>query len=150
MKKRSIPLFLSTWFMTSNALASSTYDLTVEVKDFRSARGEVIFSLFNQKEDWLNKDRIFRKQTIPVGSPITTLTFENIPAGTYALSILHDENGDGKMQTRFLGIPAEGLAISNDASFQFGPPRFSDARFSLEEDTKIQCSVTYFSFPGVQ
>lgn len=53
-----------------------------------------------------------------------------MPAGDYALSIVHDENGNGKLDTR-LFIPREGFAFSNNPRIMFGPPSFSSARFTL-------------------
>jgi uncharacterized protein (DUF2141 family) len=31
--------------------------------------------------------------------------FEDIPPGTYALTVIHDENMNGKPDTKWLGIP---------------------------------------------
>jgi uncharacterized protein (DUF2141 family) len=33
--------------------------------------------------------------------------FEDIPPGTYALAVVHDENMNGKLDTNWLGIPTE-------------------------------------------
>lgn len=32
-------------------------------------------------------------------------SFLDIPSGTYALAVIHDENMDGKLNTNFLGAP---------------------------------------------
>jgi uncharacterized protein (DUF2141 family) len=53
-----------------------------------------------------------------------------MPAGAYALSVIHDENGNGRLDTR-LGIPREGFAFSNNPRIWFGPPSFESARFLL-------------------
>ena len=55
--------------------------------------------------------------------------FEDIPAGTYALAVVHDENMNGKLDTNWLGIPVEGYGFSNDAKSLNGAPSFSDASF---------------------
>jgi uncharacterized protein (DUF2141 family) len=52
------------------------------------------------------------------------------PPGAYALSVIHDENGNGRLDTR-LGIPREGFAFSNNPRIWFGPPSFASARFQL-------------------
>ena len=150
MINRIFVLFCSMLLLCESASASSVFDLTVEVDDFRNTKGELIVSLFDEKRDWLNEHKIFKKQTIPVSSPVTSITFKGLPSGNYAVSILHDENADGKMETRFFGIPAEGLAISNDAPFHFGPPRFKEAQFVVTENMTIQCSMSYFSLAGKQ
>jgi uncharacterized protein (DUF2141 family) len=61
--------------------------------------------------------------------------FENIPAGTYALVILHDENMNGKLDTNWLGVPREGYGFSRDAKAAFAAPSFSDASFEYNGET---------------
>ena len=59
-----------------------------------------------------------------------TFRFDNLPQGSYALTALHDENGNGKLDT-FLGIPREGFAFSNNPRIGFGPPAYERVRFSI-------------------
>lgn len=58
--------------------------------------------------------------------------FEDIPPGTYALAVIHDENMNGVLDTNALGIPREGYGFSNDARAWFGPPSFADASFHYD------------------
>jgi uncharacterized protein (DUF2141 family) len=58
--------------------------------------------------------------------------FEDIPPGTYALAVIHDENMNGKLDTNWLGIPKEGYGFSNDARASLGAPAFSDASFQYD------------------
>jgi uncharacterized protein (DUF2141 family) len=60
-----------------------------------------------------------------------TLHIADIPAGTYAIQAFHDENGDGKLNRNFIGIPEEGIGFSNDAPMHFGPPDFAAAAFTV-------------------
>ena len=55
--------------------------------------------------------------------------FEDIPPGTYALAVIHDENMNGKLDTNAFGIPREGYGFSNDAKAWFGAPSFEAASF---------------------
>jgi uncharacterized protein (DUF2141 family) len=58
--------------------------------------------------------------------------FEDIPSGTYALAVIHDEDMDGKLDTNWLGIPTEGYGFSNDAKALLGGPSFSAASFPYD------------------
>jgi uncharacterized protein (DUF2141 family) len=58
--------------------------------------------------------------------------FEDIPPGTYAMAVIHDENMNGKLDTNLLGIPTEGYGFSNDAKGVFGAPSFSAASFPYD------------------
>lgn len=55
--------------------------------------------------------------------------FEDIPPGTYAMAVIHDENMNGKLDTNSVGIPTEGYGFSNDARGVVGGPSFSAASF---------------------
>ena len=61
--------------------------------------------------------------------------FEDIPAGTYALVVLHDENMNGKVDTNWLGIPKEGYGFSKDAKAPLAPPSFATASFAYDGGT---------------
>ena len=60
------------------------------------------------------------------------------PAGEYAVAIVHDENGNGRLDTSWLGIPKEGLGTSNNARGRLGPPKYRDAKFSVGADGAVQ------------
>ena len=51
----------------------------------------------------------------------------------YAVAVIHDENGNAKLDT-FAGIPKEGFGFSRNPAIGFGPPRFAAARFTLDGD----------------
>lgn len=59
-----------------------------------------------------------------------TLRFDNLPSGTYALALIHDENGNGKLDT-VMGIPREGFGFSNNPAIRFGPPSFKSASVGI-------------------
>ena len=72
----------------------------------------------------------FRTATFPVVEGTTTVSFDEVPHGEYALWICHDEDADGKLKSNFVGMPKEGVGVS-------GPPpsfipSYDEARFTLE------------------
>ena len=58
------------------------------------------------------------------------LKFDGLPSGTYALALIHDENGNGKLDT-MMGIPKEGFGFSNNPAIRFGPPSFKSAEVAV-------------------
>lgn len=75
------------------------------------------------------------KRTIPAASP--SLRLEGLAPGTYAVAVIHDANGNAKLDT-MLGIPREGFGFSRNPRIGFGPPRFSAAGFPLAGGTELQ------------
>lgn len=63
--------------------------------------------------------------------------FGGVAPGRYAIAVFHDENGNGKLDRNFMGIPKEGVGASNDAVGSFGPPKFDAARFYYPGDRSV-------------
>jgi uncharacterized protein (DUF2141 family) len=61
--------------------------------------------------------------------------FPNVSYGEYALAAYHDENDNHRLDLSVIGIPKEGIAISNDAKGLF-LPRFKDAKIYINSPTK--------------
>ncbi len=61
--------------------------------------------------------------------------FEDIPPGPYAITVIHDENMNGKLGTNWQGIPREGYGFSNDVKALLGAPPFSPASFQYDGRT---------------
>ncbi|MCO5725363.1 DUF2141 domain-containing protein [Robiginitalea marina] len=69
---------------------------------------------------------------------VLTFQFPNVSQGVYAVSILHDLNGNERMDFQPGGMPSEPYAMSgNDMSM--GPPSFESARFTVgTEDVSLR------------
>ena len=78
-----------------------------------------------------------RAVTRTVSATQEMVRFGGLPPGSYAVAIIHDENGNAKLDT-FAGIPREGFGFSRNPALGFGPPRFAAARFELGRDAAAQ------------
>ena len=118
---------------TSPAQAQEARDqavLTVHLAGFRNDRGKAMMALFASQDGFPRQvERAFRRAAAPIKNGRAKLVLDKLPSGTYAVSAFHDENGNGKMDTDWLGRPREGYGCSNDAKGR--PPKFQDARFTL-------------------
>ncbi|MCU0450258.1 MAG: DUF2141 domain-containing protein [Bernardetiaceae bacterium] len=143
MKKLVILFFLI--LVGRLGLAQATGKLVVEVNGLRNDKGEVLISLFKGKDGFPGKaDKAVQKAKAIITGKKAVITFNNVPPGEYALSLMHDEDGDGKLATNMLGIPKEGYAASNNAKNSFGPPKYEDAKFNLEgSEKKLQVNMNY-------
>jgi uncharacterized protein (DUF2141 family) len=110
-----------------NAGAKPSATITVRIEALRNDQGTVYVSLYdNQKAFADNKAAVQSGQARPK-QRMAVVVLENVVPGRYALSFIHDENDNKKLDTNFIGIPKEGFGYSKDAMGRFGPPKFDDA-----------------------
>ena len=107
--------FLTVFMLSSFSIQKQeTFLLTVDVSELRNSKGTVQFTLYN-REDAFPDDhykKYFKKLTGMIVNGSSSVTFENLPEGRYAVNILHDENNDGKIKKGII-LPKEGIGFSN-------------------------------------
>jgi uncharacterized protein (DUF2141 family) len=106
--------------------------IRTEIKGFRSDSGQAGCLLFSSRDGFPSKpEKSLRAVFVAIRAKTATCEFASVPAGTYAIAVFHDENGNGKMDRNFVGAPAEGHGASRDAKPGFmSPPSFVDASFA--------------------
>lgn len=115
----------------ASAAAAQSCSLVVAVTGLRSTQGQVLVALHNAAKGFPGQGALRRALATWQGSA-ATCTFDQLPPGTYALAVVHDENGDGRFNTNWMGIPKEGYAASNNAKGFMGPPSYKDAAFVVQ------------------
>jgi len=127
------------------ATVDASATLIVEVEGLKDDKGKLHASLYASEEGFPTKpEKALRHVDVPIVGGKARVVFEGLPPGGYAVAAYHDENGDGKLDTGFLGIPTEGLASSNDAKGFMGPPSFEKARVEVGPGEKrIVVHVSY-------
>ncbi len=126
-------------FALSGALEAA--ELTVRVSGIRSAAGGIRLALFDDAENYLKTGRA---QVVAAAQGTIVARFKDLPAGSYALAVHHDENANGKMEKTLFGFPTEGFGFSNDAKALFGPPSFSQSAFALGDgQTTVDVRLSY-------
>ena len=113
--------------------------LKVVIKNFENTEGKARVTYFDSSEDFLKTGKmqivnITNKEEIIV-------TFENVPSATLAVSVVHDENANGELDTGVFGIPTEDYGFSNDAKGSFGPPSFEDCQFPMDQNKTIEINI---------
>jgi len=120
--------------------------ITVYIRELKKPEGKLGVLLYSSKKGFPDKpDLAVAKRIKTISSTAHEVTFENVPYGTYAVSVLHDENGNGKMDKTFIGIPKEGFGVSNNPKIKTGPPSFSEALFTLDrKQAEVNVTMKYF------
>jgi len=114
--------------------------LTVEVSGLKDATGNVYIAVYDSDSTWLSDTTVLSKK-VAISEALDgelVRTELQLPLGEYALSVFYDKDDDGELDTNFIGMPKEPIALSNNAVAKFGPPKYADAVFTLGAEPMIQ------------
>lgn len=104
----------------------------VEVVGLHNNKGHVFCALYSSANGFpKDSQRAVQRDTSSISDRKALCEFSGLEPGRYAVSVFHDENSNGKLDTNFLGIPREGVGASNDARGHLGPPKFDAASFQF-------------------
>lgn len=119
--------------------------ITVTVTGMRNASGSIVVAVWDQASGFPTKSRKAKRIHIgKIDGGKSTIKLAGYVPGTYALSVFHDENNNGELDTNFIGIPKEGVGASNNPKGRMGPPKFKDAAFELgADDLRHRIKLTY-------
>lgn len=130
-------------FLSGSNLSAA--DLTIDLTNLRNDQGNIAIALYKDAQSFKdNKVASAPYTMLFAANGSKSLTLHNLPAGQYAISILHDENKNGVLDTTSRGFPTEGYAYSNNVGKLY-VPSFKDAAFSHSEaaNTKQTLKMLY-------
>lgn len=136
---------LSTSMTFDRARSNMNPSLTVNVEGLRNSRGVVRYALYDREGSL--PDQKFKKyhqiRTSSISDGKSSATFSNLTPGTYAISVLHDEDKNGKIEMGLL-LPKEGIGFSNFETIGLSNRlNFSKASFVLVKDSTIEVDMIY-------
>ena len=113
-------------------------EISLTVTGLRSAKGQVLICLTREAEHFPDCSGSPAARTAIVPAARAEASFAGLPQGRYAISVLHDENGNGRADKTLGLIPREGFGFSRDAPVRMGPPKFEAAAFVLDDGDVTQ------------
>ncbi|MEM1407080.1 MAG: DUF2141 domain-containing protein [Bacteroidota bacterium] len=117
------------------AFAQETVSVTLEVEGMLNSKGDMMVRVFNSKASYL-KQSVKALKVDLANHEGSTFVIEGLEKGEYAISVLHDENGNGELDFGGMG-PEEGYGFSNNPNAAFGPAEYAEAMLNIEADTVL-------------
>jgi uncharacterized protein (DUF2141 family) len=105
--------------------------MTIEVDNVRNTRGMLRLCLTRDPAHFPNCNGDPKAVAVSVPAAVRDVRLPAVEPGSYALSVMHDENDNRRLDT-VLGVPKEGFGFSRNPSIGFGAPAFAQVRFSVE------------------
>lgn len=119
--------------LTSAAAATaSPATLEVSIYGLRNIKGNVLICVTANPRFFpdCSKDPKSFSANVPARNS-APVYFRSLAQGTYAISLLHDENSNGKMDMAIF-IPKEGFGFSRNPAIVIGPPKFKAVAFPID------------------
>jgi uncharacterized protein (DUF2141 family) len=146
----AVPLYIANSFHLTSAphpqVQPSLANLIhVEIGGLRNDTGQVVCALFSSADGFPKKgDKAVAQTKSAISNAHAVCEFRDVRPARYAISVFHDENSNGKLDTNFMGIPREGVGASNNAKGHFGPPKFDAASFAFSGGRlELKITITY-------
>lgn len=123
-------------------VANSPGTLDVTISGIKNRNGQLLVCLWNGKPGFptCGKSKTAAKIRSAITGNTMKVTFRNVAPGSYAVSAEHDEDGDGKLKTNFIGMPKEGVGISNNPG---GIPGWSKSQITVTGNGAIAITLRY-------
>jgi uncharacterized protein (DUF2141 family) len=113
---------------------NKTGSIIVMVDGCSNENGNANISLCNSKETYEDEfEKGFQSVNVKIKDGKAEYIFRDIPFGSYAVKVIHDENENRKLDRKLFGIPSEEYGFSNNAWATFGLPKFEEAAFILNK-----------------
>jgi uncharacterized protein (DUF2141 family) len=127
----------------SRAAASDEVStLTVQVTGARNDRGQVALLVFRDPAGYPDDPRrALRSHVAPLKDRSTTVLVRDLPPGRYVVTLIHDENRNGKLDTNILGIPTEGYGFSNNPKVGLSAPAFGACTFVVPSGAAARIDI---------
>jgi uncharacterized protein (DUF2141 family) len=113
------------------AACASAADITVRIDHVTNNDGQIMVALYDNTADYMK--RPVRKAAVAAATGGVTVVFKDLAPGNYGLTVFHDANANGRLDTNAMGIPVESIGFSNDAQGVMGPPAFDAVKFAVPD-----------------
>ncbi|WP_075222948.1 DUF2141 domain-containing protein [Acuticoccus yangtzensis] len=124
----------------SAASAAKAAEVTVTISGIQPGVGDILIAL--QTEDEFLGQAGTYSLIVPADAETVSAVVEGVAPGSYAVAVVHDQNGDGTFEVGEHG-PSEAWGLSGDS---LGEPVFENVKVDVNEDAENAASVV-LSYP---
>lgn len=123
-------------------LAPGTAALRATVHGVKPGVGILHCSLFNSATHFPGPSPIIGGHVAaPASADSMPCSYEQLPAGDYAISTFQDEDNNGVLDTNAFGQPTEGYGATNNNLPALSPPTFADSQIHVADGNTITTDI---------
>ena len=116
-------------------------ELQVNIENVQSNKGQILIAIYDSPATYMQTAKAVELKAVPIRStqPLAIL-FSGLKAGEYAISVVHDVNKNGILDTNIFGVPTEPYGFSNNIRPKFRSASWKESKFYFK-DIKDQISI---------
>ena len=137
MIRHLTPIVLTLVGTAFTAFTVSAAPVEIRISNLHQATGEIQINLFKSPQSWDKEKADAVLQLTPENAKSARAKID-LPIGTYAFFLFHDEDGNGELKRKAFGLPGEPYAFSNNVQIGFSKPAFEKMKFSVTESGAVQ------------
>jgi uncharacterized protein (DUF2141 family) len=115
--------------------------VTVNVPGPLDPKGTIGCNLFSSAPGFPGDGHAARGVWVPARAGGASCVFRDVSEGVYAVSVLLDLNGNGRVDTNIVGMPEEPWGVSNNARPTRRAPRFDECTFRVAGYEPVEIHV---------
>ncbi|OHX67813.1 DUF2141 domain-containing protein [Flammeovirga pacifica] len=115
--------------------------VTLKITGATSSNGKIEIGIYNTADNFPENGKQFKGYSIDADTKTIQFSIDDLPEGTYAIAIWHDENEDKKLNTNWVGKPTEKYGFSNNVFGVLSPPDFEEASFTVEKNKITELTI---------
>jgi uncharacterized protein (DUF2141 family) len=113
------------------ATAKATANLTIHIEWISPRGGMLRLGIYDAAHYPDDNSEPVAAADVPATGNAVTVSLKDLPPGRYAIESFQDINGNGRMDTSWLGLPLEPYGFSQDARPFLSKPGFGAVAFTL-------------------
>ena len=118
-------------------------DVTIKIEGVKDNAGKVAALLFAEADGFPNEPaKATKRIQVDAKAGTTEIKVSGLKPGRYAVCVIHDSNANAVLDRNFLGIPKEGVAISNGIRRE--KPTFDKAVIEIKEGDTVVLPLKYW------
>jgi uncharacterized protein (DUF2141 family) len=132
--------------LAGSAWAQPGATVTVKIEGLKGTEGVALVVLYESAESWLKIPKAAQVVPAKIAGSALTVELKGVKPGTYAVSVIHDENKNNELDMRWLPYPKpkEGSGASGEAASNKLAPKWESSKFEVPAEGKtINVAVRY-------
>ncbi|MBC7386575.1 MAG: DUF2141 domain-containing protein [Cryobacterium sp.] len=127
------------------SIAARASTLEIDVSGLRNQKGQILGLLFSEGQGFPDEaSHAAQSSVVTIGGDAPRLLFKDLPAGFYAVALIHDENSNGKLDKKIFGIPKEGIGFTQNPKVRMRAPNFDETKLEVRGNLKSEIIFHYY------